>query len=172
LVVFTTGIGFAVGAGDSSTLLDFFFAILGTSLAAASAGALNQWLESDVDRLMERTKERPLATGRWSRARGLCIGILLGVLGVGTLWVKLPGAASWFALATIGVYLALYTPLKRHSAWCVLVGVVSGALPPVIGWAATGSEEKWLAWVLFGILFCWQMPVKFEVNGWVILPKT
>jgi heme o synthase len=166
LVVFTTGIGFAVGARDSATIFDLLFAILGTSLAAASAGALNQWMESNVDQLMERTKDRPLATGRWSRALGLCVGVVLGILGVGTLWMKLPEPAAWFAIATIVVYLALYTPLKRRSAWCVLVGAVSGALPPVIGWAATGSEEKWLAWVLFGILFCWQMP-HFLAIAWM-----
>lgn len=157
LVVFTTAIGFSVGATGDIVWADLLYAILGTSLAAASASALNQWMESDVDRLMERTKTRPLAAGRWSRASGLWVGVVLGLLGLGMIGFALPRAAFLFAVATIGVYLLLYTPLKRRSAWCVLVGAVSGALPPVIGWAATGSDEVWVAWVLFGILFCWQV---------------
>ncbi len=166
LVVFTTGIGFCVGAGGISPWKDLVLALLGSSLAAASAGALNQWMESDVDQLMERTKNRPLAAGRWRRSTGLWWGVALGVLGVGLLWATLPVQAAFFALATIVVYLLLYTPLKRKSAWCVLVGGVSGGLPPVIGWSATGSHESWAAWVLFGILFFWQMP-HFLAIAWM-----
>jgi protoheme IX farnesyltransferase len=157
LVVFTTAIGFFVGTEGPVVWIDLFSAILGTSLAAASASALNQWMESDVDRLMERTKTRPLAAGRWTRSSGLWVGVILGSLGIALLWFMLPRLAPVFAVATIGVYLLIYTPLKRRSAWCVLVGAVSGALPPVIGWAATGSEKVWAAWVLFGVLFCWQV---------------
>ena len=157
LVVFTTAIGFFVGAKGDVVWVDLLSAIFGTSLAAASASALNQWMESDVDQLMERTKMRPLAAGRWARSSGLWVGVILGTLGIGMLWFMLPRLAPVFAIATIGVYLLLYTPLKRRSAWCVLVGAVSGALPPVIGWAATGSQEVWTAWVLFGVLFCWQV---------------
>lgn len=166
LVVFTTAIGFCVGSEGALSWMDLIVAILGTSLTAASAGALNQWLESDVDQLMERTKGRPLAAGRWSRGFGLAVGVVLGSVGIVMLWWRLPRAAALFAIATIAVYLLVYTPLKRRSAWCVLVGAVSGALPPVIGWSATGSRETWLAWVLFGILFCWQMP-HFLAIAWM-----
>jgi protoheme IX farnesyltransferase len=166
LVVFTTAIGFSVGSQDEIVWLNLLLAIVGTSLAAASAGALNQWMESDVDQLMERTKARPLAAGRWSRSFGLWTGLILGAAGVSLLWFTLPRLASVFALATIVVYLLIYTPLKRRSAWCVLVGAVSGALPPVIGWSAAGSGEVWLAWVLFGVLFCWQMP-HFLAIAWM-----
>ena len=166
LVVFTTAIGFSVGYQGVLVWRDLLFAIIGTSLAAASSGALNQWMESDVDQLMERTKARPLAAGRWSRPFGLSVGVALGVAGVGVLALTLPVSASLFAFATIVVYLLIYTPMKRRSAWCVIVGAVSGALPPVIGWSATDSREVWLAWVLFGILFCWQMP-HFLAIAWM-----
>ncbi len=166
LVVFTTAIGFCAGSDGSAPLSDLLFAILGTSLAAASAGALNQWMEADVDQLMERTKDRPLASGRWRRSAGLSVGITLGLAGVVVLWATLPLSAPLLAFATIITYLLIYTPLKRKSAWCVLVGAVSGALPPVIGWAASGSHELWLSWVLFGILFCWQMP-HFLAIAWM-----
>jgi protoheme IX farnesyltransferase len=166
LVVFTTAIGFSVGSEGPIVWSALWYALLGTSLAAASSSALNQWMESDVDQLMERTKSRPLAAGRWSRPFGLGVGLFLGALGVGILWVSLPRLACLLALATLFVYLLLYTPLKRRSAWCVLVGAVAGALPPVIGWSASGSNEAWVAWVLFGILFCWQMP-HFLAIAWM-----
>ena len=166
LVVFTTAIGFSVGAQGDFVWRDLLLTLLGTALAAASSSALNQWMESDVDQLMERTKARPLAAGRWSRAFGLWVGLLLGAAGVGLLWLTMPRLASLLAFATIVVYLLFYTPMKRRSAWCVLVGAVAGALPPVIGWSATGSGEVWLAWVLFGILFCWQMP-HFLAIAWM-----
>ena len=166
LVVFTTAIGFHVGAGGLKPLSGFLSAVLGTALAAGSAAALNQWMESDVDQLMERTRNRPLAAGRWGRTSGLWVGIALGVAGVGVIWATLPRLAACLAAANILVYLAFYTPMKRRSWWCVLVGAVSGALPPVIGWAATGSTEKWAAWVLFGILFFWQMP-HFLAIAWM-----
>jgi protoheme IX farnesyltransferase len=166
LVVFTTAIGFFVGSKGPMVWLDLVFALVGTSLAAASSAALNQWMESDVDRLMERTRARPLAAGRWSRPVGFWVGLTLGVIGVAVLWFTLPPLAWMLAVATIVVYLLVYTPLKQKSHWCVLVGAVSGALPPVLGWSATGSSEVWLAWVLFGILFCWQMP-HFLAIAWM-----
>lgn len=166
LVVFTTAVGFYLGASGIRPFAGFLFAVFGTAMAAGSAAALNQWVESEVDQLMERTRNRPLAAGRWGRSAGLWLGITLGIAGVGILWVTLPHLAAWLALATIVVYLAIYTPMKRRSWWCVLVGAVSGALPPVIGWASTGSSEYWAAWVLFGILFFWQMP-HFLAIAWM-----
>ena len=158
MVVFTTAIGYIVGAAGRPIGWGLLFAVLGTSLAAASAGALNQWMEADVDRLMERTRNRPLPAGRMRPVQALWVGIALGVLGVGELLLTLPRMAAWLALATIGVYLVLYTPLKRKSAWCTYVGAVSGAIPPVIGWSAAEPTEAWGGWVLFGILFLWQIP--------------
>ncbi|MCX8512359.1 MAG: heme o synthase [Chthoniobacteraceae bacterium] len=166
LVVFTTAVGYCVGNHNGPVQYALLFAVLGTSLVAASAGALNQWMEADVDGLMERTRSRPLPVGRWSRSSVLVLGLLLGFMGVALLWVTLPPLTAVLAVATLFVYLLVYTPLKRHSSLCVLVGAVSGALPPVIGWAASGSQEAWAAWVPFGILFCWQMP-HFLAIAWM-----
>jgi protoheme IX farnesyltransferase len=154
------------GAAGKPVGWGLLFAVLGTSLAAASAGALNQWMEADVDRLMERTRNRPLPAGRMRPVQALWVGIALGVLGVGELLLTLPRLAAWLALATIGVYLVLYTPLKRKSAWCTYVGAVSGAIPPVIGWCAAEPTEVWGGWVLFGILFFWQIP-HFLAIAWM-----
>ena len=166
LVVFTTASGYFVGRKGDTSWAALLCAVLGTSLAAASAAALNQWLEADVDGLMERTRTRPLPGGRWSRRNVVCLGGLLGVSGVCLLWLTLPPLAAGLALVTIAVYLLVYTPLKRRSSLCVLVGAVSGGLPPVIGWAASGSDALWAAWVPFGILFCWQMP-HFLAIAWM-----
>lgn len=166
MVVFTTAIGYLVGATRGTLGWGLLFAVIGTTLAAASAGALNQWMESDVDRLMERTRNRPLPAGRMKPATALWIGVLLGVLGVVELWATVPGTAAWLAVLTIVVYLLLYTPLKRRSAWCTLVGAVSGAIPPVIGWCAAGPKDVWGGWVLFGVLFCWQIP-HFLAIAWM-----
>jgi heme o synthase len=166
MVVFTTAIGYVVGSAGRPIGWGLLFSVLGTSLAAASAGALNQWMEADVDRLMERTRNRPLPAGRMRPAQALFAGVGLGVLGVGELLLTVPRMAAWLALATIVVYLFLYTPLKRKSAWCTLVGAVSGALPPVIGWSAAGPSEAWGGWVLFGILFLWQIP-HFLAIAWM-----
>jgi protoheme IX farnesyltransferase len=100
------------------------------------------------------------------KANALWLGLILGVLGVGLLWLKSTQLAAAFAFLTILVYLAAYTPLKRRSAWCTLLGAVSGALPPVIGWAAAESSDRSMAYVLFGILFCWQLP-HFLAIAWM-----
>jgi protoheme IX farnesyltransferase len=166
MVVFTTAIGYIVGAAGRPFEWGLLFAVFGTALAAASAGALNQWMEAEVDGLMERTRNRPLPSGRMRPPQALFAGLGLGILGVGELLVTVPRMAAWLALATIGVYLFLYTPLKRRSAWCTFVGAVSGALPPVIGWCAARPSGAWGGWVLFGILFLWQIP-HFLAIAWL-----
>ena len=166
MVVFTTAAGYCLGANGDWAVSGLFFAVLGTSLAAASAAALNQWLEVDVDLLMERTRTRPLPAGRMQKGTALWLGVVLGILGVGGLWATTSFLAGALAFATIIVYLFAYTPLKRRSAWCTMIGAVSGAIPPVIGWAASGSETIWAAAVLFGILFLWQIP-HFLAIAWM-----
>ncbi len=181
MVVFTTAVGFCVGSNGPWIAMPLLYAVLGTSLAAASAAALNQWMEADVDRLMERTRERPLPAGRMKKGSALWLGLLLGVLGVAVLWFNSTQLAAGLAFLTILVYLAAYTPLKRRSAWCTMLGAVSGALPPVIGWAATESSDRSMAYVLFGILFFWQIPHflaiawmykhEYEAAGFVMLKR-
>jgi protoheme IX farnesyltransferase len=167
LVIITTFVGFCA-ASDAPHIhwLLLANAVFGTTLAAASAAALNQCIEVKVDRLMERTRHRPLPAGRMKPARALALGVAMGVLGVAWLAVTVNALSSALAAATILIYIAAYTPLKRRTWLCTLVGAVSGAIPPVIGWVAVKPSLDLGAWVLFGILFTWQMP-HFLAIAWM-----
>lgn len=181
MVIFTTAIGYLMGSDGQGSMWGLFCTVIGTAFAAASAAALNQVMEMEVDRLMERTRERPLAAGRMRRRVGAFLGIVLGALGVGGLWMLSGKLAAVLALLTIVIYLLAYTPLKRRSSWCTLVGAVSGALPPVIGWAGAPVQELWVAGALFGVLFLWQIPhflaiawmyrEEYESGGFVMLRR-
>lgn len=166
MVVFTTAVGFCVGSDGRFSIKELLVSILGTTLAAASAAALNQFLEADVDGLMERTRLRPLPSGRMRRRVALVLGLVLGVCGVSILAALNSILSGLLGLTTILIYLLVYTPLKRRSAWCTIVGAISGALPPVIGWAASGANAFMWAIVLFGTLFFWQIP-HFLAIAWM-----
>jgi protoheme IX farnesyltransferase len=166
LVVITTFVGFCMASGPQLDWLLLFNAILGTTLAAAAAAVLNQFTESNVDRLMERTRHRPLPSGRMKPAAALALGLALTVVGVGYLWFTTNAMSAYLAAATVVIYLLFYTPLKRKTSFCTIVGAVSGAIPPVIGWTAARPSIDTGAWVLFGILFAWQMP-HFLAIAWM-----
>jgi protoheme IX farnesyltransferase len=167
LVLFTVATGALLagrGLPDWALLLH---ALLGTSLVAAGASALNQLLERDSDALMRRTEGRPLPAGRLQPAEVLVFGLGLGAGGVAYLAVTLPQLlATLVAAVTFVSYVFLYTPLKRKTSLNTLVGAVPGALPPVIGWAAVrGSIGPEVA-ALFVILFLWQVP-HFLAIAWI-----
>ena len=159
LVLMTTAMGFGFGSGGHGVDWFLFFRVMfGTAFVAASASVLNQFLERKVDRLMGRTKDRPLPAGRMAPGTALGLGILLAVAGLIYLTNRVSPLCASLAAATLGIYVGIYTPMKRKSAWCVTVGAISGAIPPVIGWAAATGSLGTGAWILFGILFFWQMP--------------
>jgi protoheme IX farnesyltransferase len=166
LVIITTFVGFCMASGSHIDWVLLIHAILGTTLAAGSAAVLNQCIEAGVDRLMERTRNRPLPAGRMKPAAALALGVALGVAGVAWLWFLANAMAAYLAAATIITYIAFYTPLKRRTSLCTIVGAVSGAIPPVIGWTAARPSFDTGAWVLFGILFTWQMP-HFLAIAWM-----
>ena len=166
LVVVTTFVGSCAASGPQIDWLRVFNAVFGTALAAFAAAVLNQCIESNVDRLMERTRQRPLPAGRMRPATALTLGIVLGVVGVAWLWFTANAMSAYLAAATILIYIAFYTPLKRKTSLCTIVGAVSGAIPPVIGWTAVHPSLDPGAWVLFGILFTWQMP-HFLAIAWM-----
>ncbi len=166
LVIITTFVGFCAASGPRLDWLLLFHAVLGTTLAAGAAAVLNQFIEANVDRLMERTRHRPLPAGRMKPLSALLIGIIMGVVGVGWLWFAVNAMSALLAAATIAIYIALYTPLKRRTSFCTIVGAVSGAIPPVIGWTAVNPSFEAGAWILFGILFTWQMP-HFLAIAWM-----
>jgi protoheme IX farnesyltransferase len=165
-VIITTFVGFCMASGHSLDWLRLFNAVLGTTLAAFGAAALNQVLESKVDRLMERTKSRPIPSGRMRLVHALMIGVAMSVFGVVHLWFTTNALSAILAAATVLIYIFLYTPLKRKTSFCTVVGAVSGAIPPVVGWTAVEPTIGLGAWVLFGILFTWQMP-HFLAIAWM-----
>jgi protoheme IX farnesyltransferase len=166
LVIVTTVVGYCLGSPGSIDWLGLFNATLGTALAAGGAGALNQWMEVRVDRLMERTRNRPLPAGRMASSTALLLGVGFSVAGTAWLAWTCNAISAYLAAATVFTYIALYTPLKRKSSFCTIVGAVSGAIPPMIGWTAAHPSFDLGAWVLFGILFTWQMP-HFLALAWM-----
>ncbi|HVU15989.1 MAG TPA: heme o synthase [Candidatus Didemnitutus sp.] len=137
--------------------------MIGTALCAGGVAALNMWMESDVDALMKRTAHRPLPSGVIQPGSAFVLGwaLCLGGLGILFLWVN--GLSAFLALATVVAYLAIYTPAKRWSRWNTELGAISGALPPLIGWAAAGRSNPGLGWSLFAVMYAWQMPHFFAL---------
>lgn len=137
--------------------------LIGTSLAAGGAAVLNQWLEREADAKMARTKDRPIPAGQIAPYNALMFGLGLSVFGSYLLYAGAHPLAGVLTAATIASYVLLYTPLKKWTTWNTLVGAVPGALPPLIGWAAAEGRISTLGWVLFAILFLWQMPHFFAI---------
>ena len=167
LVVATTAGGYymaSTGPIDPATLVVTCF---GTALVASGAAAFNQVSERATDRLMDRTRTRPVADGRMSVTEGRVIATALSIAGLAMLWLGANAPAALTALATLVIYAAVYTPLKRHSSLATIVGAVPGALPPLIGWAAvTGTLADPAPWALFFIMFLWQLP-HFLAIAWI-----
>jgi len=140
--------------------------LAGTLLVASGAAALNQWLEHRFDARMRRTARRPIAAGRIEPNRALAFGAALSIVGAGYLAVAAGALASLLAILTLAMYLCLYTPLKRMTPLCTLVGAVPGAMPPLIGWAAARGHLDPDAWILFTVVFLWQFP-HFMAIAWM-----
>jgi len=161
LIVVATFAGFYLGrasAGHDFPFLQSINTVLGTLLVASGTGALNQYTEHHFDAQMRRTARRPLAAGRLKPSAVLWFGIALAVLGTVYLAAAVSLLPSLLALGTLLSYLFLYTPLKRKSPLCTLVGAISGAMPPLIGWAAASGRLSFGAWILYSLLFFWQFP--------------
>ncbi|HLY74505.1 MAG TPA: heme o synthase, partial [Planctomycetota bacterium] len=137
-----------------------------TILSSAGAAAFNMLLERRLDARMDRTKERPLASGRMAPAEAAVFGGVLCAAGLVWLAVGVNPLTAALSAATMLSYLAIYTPLKTKSSVCTLVGAVPGALPPVMGWAAARGSVEPGAWILFLILFFWQLP-HFLALAWM-----
>ena len=140
-----------------------FLVMLGTALCAGGVAALNQWMESDLDALMKRTRDRPIPQGLIAPGSAFVVGWILCLGGLAVLFKMVNGQSAFLALATIVAYLAIYTPAKKWSRWNTEIGAISGALPPMIGWAAAGRSNDSLGWSLFAILYTWQMPHFFAL---------
>jgi protoheme IX farnesyltransferase len=161
LIAITAAAGFWLGSSAARPHFlwtQFLHTLLGTILVASGAATLNQLIELRYDAQMRRTARRPLVSGRIAPSRALWFGVLLSFFGVVYLALSTNSLASLLAALTILSYLFLYTPLKRITPLCTLVGAIPGAAPPLIGWAAARGHLDPAAWVLFAIVFLWQFP--------------
>jgi len=151
-------VGYYVALTGAADYVRLIHLAIGTMLAAGGTLALNQYWERDVDALMERTRTRPLPEGRLAPLEALLFGAGLTAAGLVVLALGVGWLATLVTAATFVLYIFAYTPLKLRTALCTIVGAVPGALPPVAGWAAARDDIALGAWVLFGILFLWQLP--------------
>jgi protoheme IX farnesyltransferase len=166
LVVASTLAGYAMADGESLGLVRVCGLLLGTGLVAGGASAFNQVMERDLDALMKRTRTRPLPDQRLQPAEGLLFGGAITLAGVLMIAASANLLAAAVAVATLLSYVVVYTPLKRRSSFGTIIGAIPGALPPVIGWAASSAAVPTAAWTLFGIMFLWQLP-HFLAIAWM-----
>jgi protoheme IX farnesyltransferase len=166
LVVASTLAGYAMADGESLGLVRVCGLLVGTGLVAGGASAFNQVMERDLDALMKRTRTRPLPDQRLQPAEGLLFGGAITLAGILMIAASANLLAAAVAVATLLSYVAVYTPLKRRSSFGTLIGAIPGALPPVIGWAASSAAVPTEAWTLFGIMFLWQLP-HFLAIAWM-----
>jgi protoheme IX farnesyltransferase len=166
LVVASTLVGYAMAPGESLGALAIGGLLLGTGLVAGGASAFNQVLERDLDALMRRTRTRPLADQRLQPMEGVLFGTAITLSGLLLIVASSNLLAAGVALATLVSYVAVYTPLKRRSSFGTVIGAIPGALPPIIGWAAVEGALPAQSWILFGIMFLWQLP-HFLAIAWM-----
>jgi len=166
MVALTSAAGFALASGPRIDLPALASTVAGTALLAAGASTLNQVVERDVDRLMRRTAARPLPSGRLDPDVALAYGALLSLAGVFLLALAVNALTALIGAATLAGYVFLYTPLKRISPLATVIGAVPGATPPMMGWTGARNEVELGAWVLFGVLFLWQLP-HFLAISWL-----
>ena len=164
LSALTTLCGYYLASSNGAfDIARFLHVALGTILVGGGAGALNQFIERDYDALMKRTERRPLPSGRLRPAEALLFGITIALAGIAELFVFANPLTGFLAALTFATYIFLYTPMKRISSVSTLIGGIPGAIPPMMGWAAVRNEVSIEAWILFAILFCWQMPHFFSL---------
>ncbi|HUB33591.1 MAG TPA: heme o synthase [Bryobacteraceae bacterium] len=172
LILMSTGIGYFFGLPGAASwwqflksipLLSLFHTILGTGLIASGTAALNQWYEREADRKMKRTARRPLPAGRISPAGALAFGLTLSVVGFLELWLGVNPLAGLLGAFTLLSYLFIYTPMKQRTWWSTTIGALPGAMPPMIGFAASAGAITRESWVLFAILFLWQFPHFYSI---------
>jgi len=166
MVVLTAGIGLLLASGGEASYVLVIHTLVGTGLLAGGSSALNQVLERDLDALMQRTADRPLPAGRMHPDAALLFGVALSIIGLLELTLFVNLLTALLGTLALASYVFLYTPLKRVSSLATVIGAIPGAIPPLMGWTAVTNEIGLGAWVLFGILFLWQLP-HFLAIAWM-----
>lgn len=157
LVVFSAILGYLI-AVDTIVWIDFMWLCVGGFLVTGSSNGYNQIIERDLDKLMDRTKVRPLVTGRMTKNEALIVAGVAGGLGILILWFLLNPLSGILALISLVLYVAVYTPLKQKTPWAVFVGAFPGAIPPMLGWVAATGHFGLEPGLLFALQFMWQFP--------------
>lgn len=158
LILMTTSAGYYLASRGPFHVLGLLNTLIGTLLVASGTATLNQWFERVWDGQMRRTASRPLPAGRLTSREAFWFGMLLSVAGGLYLAFAVNTLAALLAISTLLSYLFIYTPLKRKTPLCTLLGAFPGAMPTLIGWAGASAGINRNAWLLFGILFLWQFP--------------
>jgi protoheme IX farnesyltransferase len=166
MVVVTAGIGLLLASGGRVPMALVLHALFGTGLVAAGSAALNHVLERDIDARMTRTANRPLPAGRMHPDFALTLGVGLSVTGLAELTLGVNLLTAILGAAALAGYVFVYTPLKKITPLATVVGAVPGAIPPMMGWTAVTESLDPGAWVLFAILFLWQLP-HFLAIAWM-----
>ena len=166
LVVASAIVGYVMGGAPLSDVATVLFTLAGTALVAGGASAFNQVIERQADARMHRTRLRPMADGRLQPPEGLLFATLMSLAGLALLALGVNLLSALVAGATLVIYALIYTPMKPRSSFATVVGAVPGALPPVIGWAAATGGLSIGGWILFGIVFLWQLP-HFLAIAWM-----
>ncbi len=166
LVVVTALAGYYMGTASGWQAVLLLHMVVGTALVASGSAVYNQLMEIEADGLMRRTRARPLPAGRLTPRAARVFAAVLSALGVVQLAWGVNLLAAGIALVTLLTYTVFYTPLKRRTSLSTVIGGVPGALPPMIGWAAARTTLSIEAWILFGIVFLWQMP-HFLAIAWM-----
>lgn len=166
LILASTAVGYIFGAKFGWSVWTLVHTIVGTGLIASGTAALNQWYERDADAQMKRTRQRPLPAGRLSPSRAMWFAIALSAAGFLELTLGANLLTGLLGLFTLLVYLFAYTPLKQKSPHSTTIGAISGAMPPIIGFAGAAGMLTAEAWILGAILFVWQFP-HFDAIAWM-----
>ena len=167
LVVFSAAIGFVIGTGGNFYFSQLCWLIAGGFLVTGSSNAFNQIIERDLDRLMDRTKNRPLPAGRMSVMEAMMAAILMGVIGILVLWLFMNPLCGLLSALSLLIYTLIYTPSKRITPFSVFVGAIPGAFPPLLGYVAATNQIGMEALLLYFLQFIWQFP-HFWAIAWVM----
>ena len=158
LILMTTSAGYYLGGRGAFRIGGLLNTLVGTLLVASGTATLNQWMERVWDGQMRRTATRPLPSGRLRAQEAFLFGVLLSIAGGMYLAIAVNVLSGLLAISTLLSYLLIYTPLKRKTPLCTLLGAFPGAMPTLIGWAGAAASIERQAWFLFAILFLWQFP--------------
>lgn len=167
LVIFSAVMGYLIGNKGHVDFLVLLMLIVGGWLVTAGSNGINQYIERDLDKLMDRTRNRPMPAGRMKPAEGLTASLIMGLTGSFLLWYFVNPLSGYLSFVSLLLYTIVYTPLKRVTPLSVFVGAVPGAMPILLGWVAARGEIGLEAWILYSIQFIWQFP-HFWAIAWIL----